>query len=238
MTIQNAGFIGNVQFVGHASSLSALPPPEWVPEGATHFLDFKNDQYYSAGSVVALEDVVGETSNGGYNFNASHVVGVGLVGEGNAGILGAVLADIIAGSAVVADMVFSGEPTAGWRISFDLFADPEPPSFDVTRSHQVVLSNETSSDNTALKDGWTGDETPLTGFADEQTGSIRVAFHFKADHWAASIAGGAVADRDVPVFGDPITDFAVALRELIVIESLAVYSAVEDADLPALSVLD
>jgi hypothetical protein len=164
-------------------ALSALPPPEWVPEGALQVLDFKNGHYWDGEKIVALADLTVEDVDNWGTFNPEAIVpGVGLINGAMLMLAGAALASAVAGATFVLETEMSSGHYGDTGLTFIDIPDWNTENF-------VTFSSNGETTFGAAFAGLTLSSTPLDG-------TQKIAATFTPSRMAASLDGGATIPNE------------------------------------------
>jgi hypothetical protein len=194
------------------------------------FLDFKNGVYTVDGVVTDVNDLLADLPGAGDSFDPSMIqAGVGLVGAaGNtyAVFAGAAATLALAGSTTLATLIGDGGVA-------DTF------SFEIYNDEGLDYLSTSSFENDALNsiaDQVDGLETELK----LEAGTAKIALTFIDSKIVRSSNGRAVLviDPAEPSWvASPPENYAIALAEGMICESIGLYPPQDDAELPALSAL-
>ncbi len=196
--------------------------PEWVPDGATAFIDFTASHYFAGGAVVADPATLFATpdENYGDSFDASNISSEGLAAD-QPRLAGALLTDanVLVGATIVVELAGAGANSQIYIVDSSAF------NFNVF--------SDVGSGTATLTVGV--DSTEIAG--NTTVGVLnRIAFTYTTSKLSLSTNGDTVGTKDVGG-GEPWS----TLRDVVLyghydfLRSITIYPPQDDADLPALS---
>jgi hypothetical protein len=220
-----------------AIAAAAGGAPEWLPDGALAFADFKNGNYYANGAETTLTDMWAENLDwNSFDPVANVIGGTGLVSTGDAG--NPTLARTIAGDLITSGFscVVAFDPSAENGTFQRRFCIETLNLPDYDDEHRALLLDDIfdpqAPEVSVQFDTFNDDGDGIAAFT--YSGDLKLGATFESTRMAVTASNHSVVTQPV-TSPAALTDIAMQLQAGLVLETITFYAVKSDADLKTLT---
>jgi hypothetical protein len=211
--------------------------PEWLPDGALAFADFKNGNYYASGAEITLTDMWAENSDWNTFDPVANVIGgTGLVSTGDAGnpTLARTIAHDLITSGFSCVVTFDPSAESGTYQRRFCIETVNLPDYD--DEHRVLLLDDVfdpQAPEVAVQfDTFNDNGDGIATFT--YSGDLKLGATFESTRMAVTASNHSVITQPV-TSPSVLTDIVMQLQADLVLETITFYAVKSDTDLRTLT---